>query len=65
MINSFPPGACSEQAGDKRLFYDERDRDFLVNMAGCEWGRNCLEEMKHYQNISLKLNGRGLGWFGN
>ncbi|KAK6358478.1 alpha-1,6-mannosyltransferase [Orbilia blumenaviensis] len=55
MINSFPPGACKEKAGDSHIFYQPEDRDFLVNMAGCQWGRDCAGEMKHYSEISAKL----------
>ncbi len=56
MINSFPPGACAEQEGDTRIFYNESDRDFIVNMAGCEWGRDCYGEMKGYEALSQNLN---------
>lgn len=54
-INSFPPGACSEQSGDQRYFYSEKDRDFVVNMAGCDWGRDCWNEMEHYKSLSKRL----------
>lgn len=60
MINSFPPGACAETPDDKRIFYDEKDRDFVVNMAGCEWGRDCWGEMAYYRQLSEKLNS---GWW--
>lgn len=60
MINSFPPGACADTPGDTRIFYDEKDRDFVVNMAGCEWGRDCWGEMARYRQLSQKLNG---GWW--
>ncbi|KAF8428382.1 galactosyl transferase GMA12/MNN10 family-domain-containing protein [Tirmania nivea] len=65
MINSFPPGACAETPNDPRIFYNEKDRDFLVNMAGCEWGRDCWGEMSTYKRLSKKLN-RTLWerWFG-
>ncbi|OLL24536.1 putative alpha-1,6-mannosyltransferase MNN10 [Neolecta irregularis DAH-3] len=53
-INSFPSGACSDYWGDKRFFYFENERDFLVNMAGCEYGRNCFEEMRVYRELSRK-----------
>ncbi|KAK0703778.1 galactosyl transferase GMA12/MNN10 family protein [Lasiosphaeria miniovina] len=56
MINSFPPGACSENGNDTRIHYDQRDRDFLVNMAGCEWGRDCWGEMYNYRELSYYLN---------
>lgn len=54
-INAFPPGACSEQANDPRYFYSEKERDFVVNMAGCDWGRDCWNEMEHYKALSKKL----------
>ncbi|CAZ86132.1 unnamed protein product [Tuber melanosporum] len=60
MINSFPPGACAETPDDKRIFYDEKDRDFVVNMAGCEWGRDCWGEMVYYRQLSERLNS---GWW--
>ena len=58
LINSFPPGACSnkEKTLDPRFHYNEADRDFLVNMAGCEWGRDCWGEMYHYRQYSYWLN---------
>jgi mannan polymerase II complex MNN10 subunit len=56
MINSFPPGACSEAGNDTRVHYDQKDRDFLVNMAGCEWGRDCWGEMYNYRELSYYLN---------
>jgi mannan polymerase II complex MNN10 subunit len=66
-INSFPPGACSvadkdekEKKGesiiDPRFHYSEEDRDFMVNMAGCEWGRDCWAEIYNYRELSNKLN---------
>ncbi|KAK1600634.1 galactosyl transferase GMA12/MNN10 family protein [Colletotrichum navitas] len=56
MINSFPPGACSENGNDTRIHYDQNDRDFVVNMAGCEWGRDCWGEMYNYRELSYYLN---------
>lgn len=56
MINSFPPGACGEKGEDPRIHYKEQDRDFVVNMAGCEWGRDCWGEMYNYRQLSNKLN---------
>lgn len=47
-INSFPEGACSEYSGDKRFFYDDTENDFVVNMAGCNFGRDCWGEMKYF-----------------
>jgi len=56
MINSFPPGACDEYGNNTRIHYDRKDRDFLVNMAGCEWGRDCWGEMYNYRELSYYLN---------
>lgn len=55
-INAFPPGACSEQANDPKYFYNEKARDFIVNMAGCDWGRDCWNEMEYYKSLSKKLH---------
>jgi mannan polymerase II complex MNN10 subunit len=55
-INSFPPGACSQEANDPRYFYNEKSRDFIVNMAGCDWGRDCWNEMAHYKALSRRLH---------
>ncbi|KAI9740822.1 MAG: alpha-1,6-mannosyltransferase [Claussenomyces sp. TS43310] len=55
-VNSFPPGACGDEGNDPRIHYNEADRDFLVNMAGCEWGRDCWGEMYNYRELSNKLN---------
>ena len=56
MVNSFPPGACGDAGDDPTIHYQERDRDFLVNMAGCEWGRDCWGEMYNYRQLSNRLN---------
>ncbi|KAK3330209.1 glycosyltransferase family 34 protein [Apodospora peruviana] len=56
MINSFPAGACSENGNDSRIHYDQKDRDFVVNMAGCEWGRDCWGEMYNFRELSYYLN---------
>jgi mannan polymerase II complex MNN10 subunit len=68
-INSFPPGACAAQPEpepeqtteakpplDPRFHYNELERDFMVNMAGCEWGRDCWAEMYMYRELSNRLN---------
>jgi mannan polymerase II complex MNN10 subunit len=55
-INSFPPGACGEKGENPKIHYSSKERDFLVNMAGCEWGRDCWAEMYKYRNLSYKLN---------
>ena len=55
-VNSFPPGACGDNGEDVNIHYKESDRDFLVNMAGCEWGRDCWGEMYSYRQLSNNLN---------
>ncbi|KAL2066254.1 hypothetical protein VTL71DRAFT_2325 [Oculimacula yallundae] len=55
-INSFPQGACSENGNDTRIHYNEKERDFVVNMAGCEWGRDCWGEMYNFRELSNYLN---------
>lgn len=55
-INSFPPGACGQEGNNTRVHYSQKDRDFLVNMAGCKWGRDCWGEMYNYRELSNKLN---------
>jgi mannan polymerase II complex MNN10 subunit len=56
MINAFPPGACAEAANDPRIFYNKDEHDFLVNMAGCEWGRDCWGEMYGYKLLAREMN---------
>lgn len=56
-INSFPEGACWEQKDDKRFFYDENTRDFVVNMAGCNYGdRSCWGEYEHFKKLREELH---------
>ncbi|KAJ8101455.1 galactosyl transferase GMA12/MNN10 family-domain-containing protein [Lipomyces tetrasporus] len=62
LINAFPEGACAEQRGDKRIFYSQHDHDFVVNMAGCEWGRDCFGEMEHFQKLSASLQQNSRWW---
>lgn len=62
MVNSFPQGACKEREGDRNIFYHPEDRDFLVNMAGCQWGRDCAGEMQYYSEISEKLARKKGAW---
>lgn len=57
-INAFPPGACSDKADDPQFFYNEKDRDFVVNMAGCEWGRDCWAEMEYYKSVDRRLHAK-------
>ncbi|ODQ82306.1 glycosyltransferase family 34 protein [Babjeviella inositovora NRRL Y-12698] len=54
-INAFPPGACADSPSAD-FFYDEKARDFMINMAGCQWGRDCWGEMENYKNLSKKLH---------
>lgn len=56
MINSFPTGACNANGNDTRIHYDQNDRDFMVNMAGCEFGRDCWGEMYNFRELSYYLN---------
>jgi mannan polymerase II complex MNN10 subunit len=45
-----------KECGVHGVHYQARERDFLVNMAGCEFGRECAEEMEDFEELSLKLN---------
>ncbi|KAL4799906.1 galactosyl transferase GMA12/MNN10 family-domain-containing protein [Aspergillus venezuelensis] len=54
-INSFPPGACGDEL-DPSVHYLEDSRDFVVNMAGCDYGRDCWNEMYLYREYSKWLN---------
>jgi mannan polymerase II complex MNN10 subunit len=58
MMNSYPQPACGDGTGKNNTMfhYDERDRDFVVNMAGCEAGRNCWSEMYFHRQYSYWLN---------
>lgn len=51
---SFPPGACGEN--NTAIHYHEKDRDFMVSFAGCEWGRDCWGEMYTFRELSNFLN---------
>lgn len=50
-INSFPVGACGDEANPD-VHYQEKDRDLVVNMAGCMFGRDCWAEMYNYRELS-------------
>lgn len=52
---SFPLGACGKTK-DPVVHYEPKDRDFMVSMAGCEWGRDCWAEMFQFRELSNKLN---------
>jgi mannan polymerase II complex MNN10 subunit len=64
-INSFPPGACSDHGLSNKIHYNSDDRDFVVNMAGCEWGRDCWGEMYEYRKLSESLNRGPMKKFGS
>jgi mannan polymerase II complex MNN10 subunit len=59
-----PAGGCSslkstdepQECGIQGVHYQESERDFLVNMAGCEWGRDCWGEMYNFRQLSNRLN---------
>lgn len=56
-INAFPEGACWEQRQDRRYFYSNNDRDFVVNLAGCNTGgRSCWSEYQKFQKLRSKLH---------
>lgn len=44
------------ECGVGGIHYQESERDFLVNMAGCEWGRDCWGEMYNFRQKSNWLN---------
>ncbi|OJJ31488.1 hypothetical protein ASPWEDRAFT_119066 [Aspergillus wentii DTO 134E9] len=54
-INSFPEGACGDER-DPGIHYNQDDRDFVVNMAGCKFGRDCWGEMYQFREHSNWLN---------
>ncbi|KAK5744745.1 alpha-1,6-mannosyltransferase [Elasticomyces elasticus] len=62
-----PEGGCStlrldqmegkdHECGVQGIHYQESERDFVVNMAGCEWGRDCWGEMYNFRQLSNRLN---------
>ncbi|PIB01693.1 putative alpha-1,6-mannosyltransferase MNN10 [Cercospora beticola] len=59
-----PSGGCRalkigddmKECGLQGIHYQEAERDFLVNMAGCEWGRDCWGEMYNFRQLSNYLN---------
>jgi mannan polymerase II complex MNN10 subunit len=56
-INSFPLVACGDNGNNPNIHYNPRGRDFLVNMAGCQWGdRDCWHEMFEFRRLSVELN---------
>ncbi|CEJ57641.1 hypothetical protein PMG11_06327 [Penicillium brasilianum] len=61
-INAFPPGACGDD-NDPAVHYQEAERDFVVNMAGCAFGRDCWAEIYNYRAISKEHNRSKWQWF--
>lgn len=57
-INAFPPGACGDD--NPAVHYQEEEHDFVVNMAGCQFGRDCWAEIYKYRAIS---NGHNHSWW--
>lgn len=62
-FNSYPLGACGERSGDDRIFYQKRSRDFAINLAGCEWGRDCWNEITECQRTSDELHHKKFYFF--
>jgi mannan polymerase II complex MNN10 subunit len=44
------------ECGVQGIHYQQKERDFLVNMAGCEWGRDCWQEMYSFRQLSHRMN---------
>lgn len=56
-INSLTKGNCWDQKDDKTLFYNKNDRDFLVNLDGCNNGdRSCWNEFEYYKKLRNELH---------
>lgn len=53
---SLKPGQEPGECGVPGVHYQQAERDFLVNMAGCEWGRDCWAEMYNFRQLSNRLN---------
>ncbi|KJX96145.1 hypothetical protein TI39_contig803g00007 [Zymoseptoria brevis] len=52
-------GARAEDRGEcgvQGIHYQQKERDFMVSMAGCEWGRDCWGEMYNFRELSNRLN---------
>ncbi|KAF2716365.1 glycosyltransferase family 34 protein [Polychaeton citri CBS 116435] len=54
--SSLREGDDPRECGIQGIHYQESERDFLVNMAGCEWGRDCWGEMYNFRQLSNRLN---------
>ena len=44
------------ECGIQGVHYQQKERDFVVNMAGCEWGRDCWGEIYNFRQLSNYLN---------
>lgn len=59
-----PDGGCKalkvgdsmQECGLQGIHYQQKERDFIVNMAGCGWDRDCWGEMYNYRQLSNRLN---------
>lgn len=60
LISALPKGACPDFKKDDAFFYNETTRDFVVDMVGCEFHRNCWDEMEYFKQLSTDLN---KSWF--
>lgn len=57
LISALAKDACPQlKYPDQKFFYNETTRDFLVDMEGCEFNRNCFDEMQYYMSISENLH---------
>lgn len=56
LISALPRGACPDAKYDTHLFYNETTRDFVVDMVGCEFNRNCWDEMEFFKKLSEHLH---------
>ncbi|OGM47749.1 hypothetical protein ABOM_004280 [Aspergillus bombycis] len=54
-MNSYPPGACGD-GGDPDIHFVEGAGDFMVNLAGCGFGRDCWSEIWEYRRIGEAIN---------
>lgn len=63
LFNAYPIGACSDKADDSRFFYNRHDRDFVVNMAGCHFGRDCWKEIEDFKALSNELHKKRYRFF--
>lgn len=53
-FNSFAPGECGNAT--EGIHYQEKGRDFVINLAGCKNNRDCWTEIYWYRELSNWLN---------